>query len=93
VWHTHAETKIPRRYQGYPALRAGVLLCEQQCKDGVLDYRFDETLASSTDGPMVRGYILSSNYFNLSSFPVLISPLLLFFFIVGCKVGREQQQV
>jgi hypothetical protein len=43
------------RYQGYPALRAGVLLCEQQCKDGVLDYRFDETLASSTDGPMVRG--------------------------------------
>jgi hypothetical protein len=34
-------------------MRAGVLLCEQPCKGGVLDYKFDESLASSTDGPMV----------------------------------------
>jgi hypothetical protein len=50
------------RYQGYPALRAGILLCEQKCKNGILDYKFDETLASSTDGPMVslQGTLISS---------------------------------
>jgi hypothetical protein len=77
------------RYVGYPALRAGVLLCEQQCKDGVLDYRFDETLASSTDGPMVGCVTLILAFIVLYQF--FLTPCCSF--SVDCEVGREQQQV
>jgi hypothetical protein len=69
---------IACRYQGYPALRAGVLLCEQQCKDGVLDYRFEETLASSTDGPMVRG--IKGVLCSIKA--IFLSPM--FFFDIDC---------
>ena len=71
------------RYQGYPALRAGALLCEQDCKNGMLDYRLDETLASSTDGPMVS---------NMPSISMKLK-VFLTFDPVGGQMGREQQQI
>eukprot|EP00960_Hanusia_phi_P074325 768213-Hanusia_phi.AAC.3 len=43
----------PYSYVGYPSMRAGLLTCETKCKDKMLDYTFDMSLASVTGGPML----------------------------------------
>ena len=42
---------VVEEYSGYPAMRAGLLTCEVDCEGGILDYRFDDTLTSSSGGP------------------------------------------
>jgi len=44
----------PMVYHGHPSMRAGVLVCEKECKKGHVDYQFKESLTSSTDGPMLE---------------------------------------
>jgi len=41
----------PESSHGYPAMRAGVLVCESKCKDKNLRYQFRENLSSKTGGP------------------------------------------
>jgi hypothetical protein len=62
-WNTKAEVLFPapirtryvklivEEYSGYPSMRAGLLTCEVDCVDGLLDYRFDDGLTSSSGGP------------------------------------------
>jgi hypothetical protein len=62
-WNTKVENRFPspirtryvriivEEFAGYPAMRVGLLTCEEECEGGILDYLFDDTLTSSTAGP------------------------------------------
>jgi hypothetical protein len=41
----------PMTWHDAPAMRAGLVLCEQPCTDGMLDYHMDNTFASRSGGP------------------------------------------
>ena len=43
----------PQKWHGWPAIRAGVLVCEKKCKHGSLDFEFQQEFISYTDGPQL----------------------------------------
>ena len=44
----------PEASNGYPTLRAAVLVCESKCKDNNLRYTFRDALGSETGGPSLE---------------------------------------
>ncbi len=42
------------RYNGWPAIRAAVLVCEKDCINGELDYQFKQSASSITQGPSIK---------------------------------------
>ena len=45
----------PQGWYNYVTMRAGLLLCESDCQNGALDFRFEDSFGSSTDGPSIEG--------------------------------------
>jgi hypothetical protein len=41
----------PQSWFGHLSMRAGVLICERPCENGLIDYKFGMTFLSSTKGP------------------------------------------
>jgi hypothetical protein len=41
-------------YNGWPAIRAAVLVCEKDCINGELDYQFKQSASSTTQGPSLK---------------------------------------
>lgn len=64
--HTKIETKfdetvearyvkiIPQGWYGHISMRAAVLVCEKECKDGKLNYKFEGDFSSASFGPMLK---------------------------------------
>ena len=42
------------RYNGWPAIRVAILVCEKDCINGQLDYQFKQTASSTTQGPSLK---------------------------------------
>lgn len=51
---------LPQTWRSHMSMRAAVLVCEQKCKNGELNYPMDGTLASSTFGPMLTYDVMGS---------------------------------
>ena len=42
---------FPQTWYGWMSMRAGAIICEKQCQGGQLDFKLQDDLASSTEGP------------------------------------------
>ena len=42
------------RYNGWPAIRTAILVCEKDCISGQLDYQFKQSASSTTQGPSLK---------------------------------------
>jgi hypothetical protein len=60
---------FPERWSSWPALRAGILICQRECKEGHLDYTMQQDLLSSSDGsqltaPWGQGQFQKGPHYN-----------------------------
>ena len=55
---------IVERWQNWPSMRAGVLVCDRPCLKGELDYKLDRSFLSTTRGPSLLAAWGEGSWYN-----------------------------